>query len=345
VALPLADGAVQAVLQRAAGAQARRGGNGAGPGSAAGTPRQAGHDAEHGRGAPAPDAADDWNEAFAQLVACSPAMRAVVELAGRVAATDAAVLIQGETGTGKALLAYQIHRRSRRAGGPFVRVACGALRENEADEMLFGRPATPFVPQGAPAGAAGNGGGHPMSETPPGPLGQMRSPACPPASSAASAPPGLLASARGGTLYLQNVERLPFSTQVKLCDALQGGDYDWPSMPDAGRADVRVVASTRQDLKAAVAENRFYSGLYYLLDVMPIAVRSASGARTSGGWPSTSWPRSAGRGVWATRRRSSTNRRGSACWNPLGPATPGSWPASSPAPSYAAAAARSPGSA
>ncbi|MGA2063904.1 MAG: sigma 54-interacting transcriptional regulator [Thermoguttaceae bacterium] len=272
VALPLADGAVQAVLQRAAGAQARRGGNGAGPGSAAGTPRQAGHDAEHGRGAPAPDAADDWNEAFAQLVACSPAMRAVVELAGRVAATDAAVLIQGETGTGKALLAYQIHRRSRRAGGPFVRVACGALRENEADEMLFGRPATPFVPQGAPAGAAGNGGGHPMSETPPGPLGQMRSPACPPASSAASAPPGLLASARGGTLYLQNVERLPFSTQVKLCDALQGGDYDWPSMPDAGRADVRVVASTRQDLKAAVAENRFYSGLYYLLDVMPIAV-------------------------------------------------------------------------
>jgi DNA-binding NtrC family response regulator len=251
IEMPFVDGAVQAVLARAAGARVQRGGNDAGSappagevpsgsGSTADTVGPAGYHAEHARGARGPAAAGDWNEAFAQLVVCSPAMQAVVELAGRVAATDAAVLIQGEIGTGKALLAYHIHQRSHRAGGPFVRAACEAMRETEVDEMLFGRPGQ---------GETGNGDGHesPWREC-------------------------LLASARGGSLFLQNVAHLPFSTQVKLFDALQGGDRDWPSLPEACQRDVRVIASTREDLKTAVAEHRFYSGLYYLLDVVPIAV-------------------------------------------------------------------------
>ena len=83
---------------------------------------------------------------------------------------------------------------------------------------------------------------------------------------------GLLAAARGGTLFLQNVASLPFATQVKLCDALGEGDRDWPGLPGACPPPLRVIAATREDLKTAVAENRFYSGLYYLLAVVPIHI-------------------------------------------------------------------------
>jgi DNA-binding NtrC family response regulator len=158
-----------------------------------------------------------------------------MDLLGRVALTDAAVLIEGQIGTGKALLAYQIHCRSSRAGGPFVRVPCAALREADADDALFGRPSR---------------------------NGDAQDPAS----------PGLLCSARGGTLFLQNVPHLPFSTQVRLFDAFQGGDRDRLSLPGGGRPDVRVVASTREDLKTAVAENRFYSGLYHFLNAVPISI-------------------------------------------------------------------------
>jgi hypothetical protein len=158
-----------------------------------------------------------------------------MDLVGRAAPTDAAVLIEGELGTGKALLAYQIHCRSSRAGGPFVRVACAALREANADDTLFGRPSR-----------SGN------------------------AQDLAS--PGLLRSARGGTLFLDNVSHLPFSTQVRLFDAIQGGDCDRPPLPGGGRPDARVVASTREDLKTAVAENRFYSALYHFLNVVPVSM-------------------------------------------------------------------------
>ncbi|MGD0783747.1 MAG: sigma 54-interacting transcriptional regulator, partial [Candidatus Aminicenantales bacterium] len=182
-----------------------------------------------------PDAPDDWAEIFAQFAADRPAMSEIIDLVARVAPTDAAVLIEGEIGTGKALLAYHLHSRSRRSGGPFVRVPCDSLGETDADETLFGRP------------------GH---------NGDGKEPVA----------PGFLRSALGGTLFLENVCHLPFATQVKLFDALQGDDRDRPALPEARRGDVRVVASTREDLKAAVAENRFYSGLYYLLNVVPVRV-------------------------------------------------------------------------
>jgi DNA-binding NtrC family response regulator len=265
--MPFADGAVQAVLARAAGAHPERGGNGNGTAPTGHAPAVAAPQASGGttvsgsaaaalwQAAPAggaPTAADAWNHAFAELAACSPAMTAVVELAERVAATDAAVLIQGEIGTGKALLAYHIHQQSRRAGGPFVRVACEAMREAEVDEMLFGSsPASSTQGVLGPAGHHGQENGD----------GQASHPG-----------DGLLAAAAGGTLLLQNVARLPFATQVKLFDALPGGDRDWPSLPGACRSDVRIIALTRENLKTAVAEGRFYSGLYYLLDVVPVVV-------------------------------------------------------------------------
>jgi DNA-binding NtrC family response regulator len=219
VAMPFLDGVVQAVLERAAARCA---------------PRAAGAEAAPPAAA-APAAPEDWDAAFAQLVACSPAMRETIDLADRVAPTDAAVLIEGEIGTGKGLLAYRIHSRSSRCDGPFVRVACAALGDAGADEALFGRP------------------------------GHNREAEAPAAA-------GLLGGARGGTLYLENVARLPFSTQVKLFEALQTGSSDWPDSPESPRPDVRVIASTREELKTAVAENRFYSALYYFLDVVPIRI-------------------------------------------------------------------------
>ena len=182
------------------------------------------------------------------------------DLVGRVASSLAAVLIEGEIGAGNALLAFQIHCRSLRAAGPFVRVPCEELGEPEADadETLFG---------------------------PPGRTGNATEPAW----------PGLLRSACGGTFFLQNVPRLPFSTQVKLLDALEGGGGDWPCLPGGGRPDVRVIASTREDLKAAVAANRFYAGLYDFLNVMPISVPPAA-------------PEAAGRPADAGRRRAHRRR-------------------------------------
>ena len=111
-------------------------------------------------------------------------MRAVLDLARKIAGTDVPVLIQGEMGVGKQMLAREIHRRSRRAARPLVRVPCGALREPELEERLFGPPWDGF--------------GRPRGERP----------AC-------------LASSQGGTLLLDGVADLPFWAQVKLLDALQ----------------------------------------------------------------------------------------------------------------------------
>jgi DNA-binding NtrC family response regulator len=128
----------------------------------------------------------DASSADGPIIAASKAMREVLELVRRSAPTDAAVLIQGEPDTGKELLAREIHRQSPRAGGPFVRVACGALRESEVAQRLFGNGERGFD-RGGPASCS------------------------------------LLQSARGGTLFLHNVAELPLWTQVRLLDALQQG--------------------------------------------------------------------------------------------------------------------------
>ena len=181
------------------------------------------------------------------IIAASKAMREVLELVHRCAPTDAAVLIHGEPDTGKELMAREIHRQSPRAGGPFVRVACGALRESEIAQRLFG------------SGERGLDRGGPAASS-------------------------LLDSARGGTLFLHNVAQLPLWTQVRLLDALQQGRESRGGYPGPAAADVRgenqacetldlrVIASTTADLRTATAQGAFLPSLYYYLSVVPIGI-------------------------------------------------------------------------
>ena len=176
----------------------------------------------------------DASSTHGPMIAASKALREVLELVRRSAPTDAAVLIHGEPDTGKELMAREIHRQSPRAGGPFVRVACGALRESEVAQRLFG-----------PGPRELDGGGASSS---------------------------LLEGARGGTLFLHNVAELPLWTQVRLLDALQQGQD--ARGPNQGREtfDLRVIASSTTDLQSAMAKRTFLPSLYYFLSVVPIHV-------------------------------------------------------------------------
>jgi len=184
-------------------------------------------------GVPAP--ADCIDEADDALVAQSAAMREVCLLVAKTAPTDAAVLIRGEPGVGKEVVARAIHRQSRRAGGPFVRVACGAIREAELDGALFGQEQWDCE-------------GHEQVH------------------------PGHLESAHGGTVFLAHVECLPLWAQAQLFDAFQRGCLHRCAGVRPIPLDVRVIASTSCDLEAAVAEGRFHSGLYYAINVVSIHV-------------------------------------------------------------------------
>ncbi len=170
-----------------------------------------------------------------RLVAVDPRMREVVEQIARVAPTRATVLLAGETGTGKEVLAREIHGRSARAGRPFVRVNCAALSESLFESELFGHERGSFT-------------------------GAVRTTR------------GLFQMADKGTLLLDEVSEIPPALQAKLLRALQereirrvGGDADIA-------VDVRIVATTNRDLAAEVAAGRFRADLYHRLDVVRIDV-------------------------------------------------------------------------
>jgi DNA-binding NtrC family response regulator len=169
------------------------------------------------------------------LIAQSASMASVVNIVRKVAPTDLAVLIQGEHGAGKHSVAREIHRLSRRAGGPLVHVACGALRELQLDAELFGQ-ASPDAP------------------------GQRRT------------HPGLIQSARGGTLFLDEVWRLPFWAAAKLLEIIHQRPFSPYDGLESGPLGVRLIAATSRDLEAAVARNEFYSGLYYYVNAIHIHV-------------------------------------------------------------------------
>jgi DNA-binding NtrC family response regulator len=170
---------------------------------------------------------------FDELIGSSPAMTAVKRLGERAAKTSIPVLILGESGVGKELIARAVHGGSERGGKPFVAVNCGALPENLVESILFGHEKGAFT------------GAHEKH------LGKFQ-------------------EASGGTLFLDEVGELPLDMQVKLLRALQEGEVDPVGAKRSVRVDVRIVSATNRDLAQTVAEGRFREDLFYRLNVFPI---------------------------------------------------------------------------
>lgn len=171
--------------------------------------------------------------AFGDLVGHSAALRHIVSQIDLVAPTEASVLILGETGTGKELVAHEIHRRSARKEGPLVRVNCASIPRELFESEIFGHV------KGAFTGAVKDRVGR-------------------------------FETAEGGTIFLDEVGDIPLGIQAKLLRVLQEKRYERVGDDQTRRADVRIVAATNRDLKKAVAAGRFRQDLYYRLNVFPI---------------------------------------------------------------------------
>jgi two-component system NtrC family response regulator len=172
---------------------------------------------------------------YHRLVGESQAIRQVFSLIQRVAPTDATVLISGENGTGKELVAHAIHEASARRSGPFVPINCGAIPETLLESELFGHERGAFTDA------------HRMRE-------------------------GKLEIAAGGTVFLDEIGEIPTHLQVKLLRFLQDHRVERIGGRDPQQVDVRVVAATNHDLKAAMAASTFREDLFYRLSVVTIQV-------------------------------------------------------------------------
>jgi two-component system response regulator HydG len=172
---------------------------------------------------------------FASLIGSSPAMRALFELVERVAASSAPVLIRGESGSGKELVARALHFEGPRKGGPFVPVNCTALPHALLESELFGHVRGSFTGATTPRR-------------------------------------GLFVEADGGTLFLDEIGDMPPELQAKLLRVIEHGEIR-PVGSDAARTvDVRLVAATHQDLEQRIREGRFREDLFYRLNVVPLRV-------------------------------------------------------------------------
>src|SRR3954469_8699690 len=167
------------------------------------------------------------------VVGDSPTMRAVYRLTRLVAPTRASVLLVGETGTGKELIARSVHRLSPRADGPYVRVNCGALTESLLESELFGHI------KGAFTGAIDN-------------------------------KTGRFEATHGGTIFLDEISSMSAKLQVKLLRVLQENEFERVGESRTIRVDTRVVAATNQFLEDEIKSGRFRDDLYYRLNVVPI---------------------------------------------------------------------------
>jgi formate hydrogenlyase transcriptional activator len=170
---------------------------------------------------------------FEQIIGQSRALMDVLAHVGRVAPTDASVLITGETGTGKELIARAIHSTSKRKDKPFIKVNCAALPSGLVESELFGHE------KGAFSGAIAKR------------LGRFE-------------------LAQGGTIFLDEVGELPAETQVKLLRVLQEREFDRVGGAAPIRVDVRVIAATNRDLLKEVQEETFREDLFYRLNVFPV---------------------------------------------------------------------------
>jgi len=172
---------------------------------------------------------------FEQIVGTSPPLQVVLYRISKVAPTDSSVLVTGETGTGKELVARAIHKRSRRSSRPFVSVNCVAIPRDLIASELFGHE------KGAFTGAT-----------------QRRL--------------GRFELAEGGTIFLDEVGELPAETQIALLRVLQEHEFDRVGGTGSIRTNVRVIAATNRDLEAAINAGMFRSDLFYRLNVFPVEI-------------------------------------------------------------------------
>ena len=172
---------------------------------------------------------------FEEVIGTSSALQMALARAAKVAPTESTVLILGETGTGKELIARAIHKRSKRSERPFISVNCAAIPASLIMSELFGHE------KGAFTGAL-----------------QRRA--------------GRFELAEGGTLFLDEIGDLPMETQIALLRVLQEREFERVGGSEVLRADVRVIAATNRDLQVAIAEGAFRNDLYYRLNVFPITV-------------------------------------------------------------------------
>ena len=177
---------------------------------------------------------EDWKERrFEQIIGSSPALESVLEQVGLVAPTDSTVLIQGETGTGKELIAHAIHNISSRCGRPFIRLNCAAIPLDLLESELFGHEKGAFT--GAIAQKIGR-----------------------------------FELADKGTLFLDEVGDIPPALQPKLLRVLQEQEFERLGSTRTHQVDVRLVAATNRDLSQMVKLREFRSDLYYRLNVFPV---------------------------------------------------------------------------
>ena len=176
----------------------------------------------------------DWKaRRFERIIGSSPALESVLEQVERVAPTDSTVLIQGETGTGKELIAYAIHNISSRCGRPLIRLNCAAIPLDLLESELFGHE------KGAFTGA----------------IAQKM---------------GRFELADKGTLFLDEVGDIPPALQPKLLRVLQEQEFERLGSARTHKVDVRLVAATHRDLAEMVNHGEFRSDLYYRLNVFPV---------------------------------------------------------------------------
>jgi DNA-binding NtrC family response regulator len=172
---------------------------------------------------------------FENIVAQSAEMQEVLAVVERVAPTNSTVLLGGESGVGKDMIARAIHQHSRRASGPFIKINCTAIPENLLESELFG------FEKGAFTGAM-------------------------------TAKPGKFELADKGTIFLDEIGDVPGAIQVKLLRVLQEREFERLGGTKTLKVDVRVVAATNQDLRAALEQGTFREDLYYRLNVVPISI-------------------------------------------------------------------------
>lgn len=170
------------------------------------------------------------------IITCSDKMTAVIDLALRVAATDSTILLTGESGVGKSLLAKMIHRSSERKAGTLIQINCAAIPESLIESELFGYEAGSFT------GADSKGKA------------------------------GLLEMAQGGTVFLDEISELPLHLQSKLLGVIQDKEFYRVGGRRVQQTDIRLIAATNKDLAELVNSGQFREDLFYRLNVVPITI-------------------------------------------------------------------------